>query len=243
MTGNDALEKRIERGEIAIDPFQVDELGGPSYNLTNIGVLTESKSQPLGKESVTYETEAADKTGKVAIGLTEDEIDQVENDYYSRFGDINGRGFALVSYLNNKGNRDVEIKELEYVLCRQDGDRKKYAKYLAQTRYLGQEPAWVTFSPAFTDCGSEELWNSFGEGFKSEQKIRPSILLGPYALLLENTVRGLKEEYSNMAEQYRALSCEGGDGNSFKVYDPDQGLKCIGGEENYPEQDSSEDES
>ena len=228
MTGNTALESRIDRGEIAIDPFQYDVLGGPSYNLTNIGALNGS----------------ADKTGKVAIGLTEDEIDQVENDYYSRFGGVEGgRGFALVSYLNKKGKRDVEIKELEYVLCRQEKDRKKYARYLAQTRYLGQEPAWVTFSPAFTDCGSEELWKSFGEGFKSEQKIRPSILLGPYALLLENTIRGLKEEYDNMAEQYKALSCEGGDGDSFKVYDPDQGLKCIGGEENYPEQDSSEDES
>ncbi|PSG98694.1 MAG: hypothetical protein BRC29_01040 [Nanohaloarchaea archaeon SW_7_43_1] len=230
MTGNKSLESRIERGEIAIDPFQVDELGGPSYNLTNIPALTGN----AGNDG---------RTGKVAVGLTQDKLDQIENDYYSRFGDIEGRGFALVSYLNTEGDRDVEVKELEYILCRQEGDRKKYARYLAQTRYFGQEPAWVSFSPAFTNCGSDKLWESFGKGFKSEQKIRPSILLGPYALIVENTVRGLKEEYDNMAEQYRALSCEGGDGSSFKVYDPDEGLKCVGGEESYPEQESSGDGS
>lgn len=205
MTGPDKLDERIDRGEIAIDPV--------AYEVIDITEISDISS--------------ADK-GEYAIGMTESEIESLENSFSINSGGVNedgeNRGFAIISH-ENGGERDVELVELEYLLCKSSG-RNNIDKYKNYVEEDYQEPETVAFRPQSADCEASGFW----EGYKDEQQLRASAALGPAVLILENNIRGAISGYDNLAKQFQDLLCEE---EAFKAYDPSEGPTCVGGEGGY----------
>lgn len=197
----DHLDARLERNEIAIDPASYAPIVLDNGDYPNMG------------------------QNEYAIGLTPSERERIEDNFYavSGLGGGGSRGFALVSRFE-EGERDVEIVELEYVLCEeQDSPIQDYRDYIrGETRM-----DFISFQPVFTACEQKGFW----DGYMNEQKVRSSALLGPNINLIENQFRGLISGYKNIWSQFRDLTCEGED--SFKVYDPSEGPRCVGGEAVY----------
>lgn len=260
MVGDDPeqnyLESRLERGEIAIDPVAYEETSqGESYNFDY-------------------------SEGEVAIGLTESEIESLENSFGSVYsGSVEGQGYTFVSYLKDGQERETEIRELEYILCREDSSKADYAEYVmnqyptygqndeptqeekkkarnrAQIQGLSYSEALEQVTSGNTYNGKDATVRLFGfqpavdsctdqgflEGYLEEQDVT-SLILGPS--LIANQIRGLKSGYENIAQQYSYMTCEAdGDKPTFKVYDPDEGPKCINGEAKYEAPDEDTDDS
>jgi hypothetical protein len=85
LTGENKLDKRIERREIAIDPADTKHISNVDYSAE-----------------------------EVAIGLTEDEFERLENDYYISPQD-DRYGYVLISQVS--GEKDTVLEGIEKSIC------------------------------------------------------------------------------------------------------------------------------
>ncbi|MFT4892266.1 MAG: hypothetical protein ACI8Z7_000033 [Candidatus Nanohaloarchaea archaeon] len=195
MTGPDKLDERIDRGEIAIDPATYDVING-------IG--------EYGRES---------NEGEYAIGLTESEIEKLENSRIDEEDEEEpAKGFAIVSRAG--GERDVEIIELEYIVCDQRASVEDYRSYF-ETEVMSGDDKLISFEPVSLDCSNvqnSEYIQAAGDVSTT------STAFGPFAYLTELAARGTYESIKNAVSEDSSEDCE-----NFRAYDPDtEELECVG---------------
>lgn len=218
FTGNDKLDKELEGGEIAFDPEQSSE----------IKVVDDLEDQiETINEDLLPSQELDIKRDELAIGLTRDQIRKIRYNGIGKIEGADGGGYAIVSARGSEG-REVELRELDHILCYDQGGKDHVENFYRDEFFsdtTNEDTVVIGFEPIYAQCSKKSTMDAF----LSEQKLRPSLALGPAALLAENYFRGL---YSSGKAAVRQFEDVRGDCSGIVVMDG-SGLSCI-----EPEEDS-----
>ncbi|MFQ3275123.1 MAG: hypothetical protein ACI9LV_000086 [Candidatus Nanohaloarchaea archaeon] len=189
LTGDDMLDSRLARGEIAVDPEAFD------YIDLDTGEFDYSE-------------------GESAIGLTESEKKRLQNSAVE--GD--SKGVAVVS-VQTGDSRDVEIQELEYIVCNNRANVEDYRDYFINN-LMSAGDKLISFSPVALDCNQNLEGSDYAQA--AADSSTASLSFGPFAYLTEIAVRGTYSKISDTFEEEQS-QC-----STFRLYDPStESLRCM----------------